>query len=266
MYLINGEWQASIPASDRGLQFGDGCFTTARIIDGRVRFPEQHLGRLAMGCQRLGIAQPDGDVLYAEMQALAQPHCAATLKVVITRGSGGRGYSAAGCDTPRRILSVSGVPAHYARWRQDGIALALSPIRLGHSPALAGIKHLNRLEQVLIRTHLEQIKAPEALVLDSDGMLVECCAANLFWRKNRMVYTPCLDRAGVVGTMRQHIIATLSGAGWQVQEVREPPSTLEGAHEVLICNALMPIIPVKRIAKQHYTDWQLSDFLAPFCE
>ncbi|MBJ3815485.1 aminodeoxychorismate lyase [Shimwellia pseudoproteus] len=266
MYLINGAWQETVPASDRGLQFGDGCFTTARILHGQVRFIERHLARLLAGCQRLGIPQPDSVILADEMQTLARDQGTGTLKVVITRGSGGRGYSAHGCDMPRRILSVSGVPGHYAQWQQQGITLVLSPIRMGCNPALAGIKHLNRLEQVLIRSHLEQIHAPEALVLDSDGMLVECCAANLFWRKNHRVYTPDLALAGVDGTMRQHIIARLRYGGWTVEEVREPAATLAQADEVFICNALMPIIPVKRIGEHHYTDRQLYDFLAPLCE
>ncbi|AFJ47493.1 aminodeoxychorismate lyase [Shimwellia blattae] len=266
MYLINGEWQASVPASDRGLQFGDGCFTTARILNGQVRFAEHHLARLQRDCQRLGIPAPAREILHTEMQQLAQQHDAGTLKVMITRGSGGRGYSPRGCDTPRRILSVSGVPPQYGQWRQDGIELVLSPVRLGCSPALAGVKHLNRLEQVLIRSHLEQLQAPEALVLDSDGMLVECCAANLFWRKQGVVYTPNLERAGVEGTMRRHILACLAAARWPVSEVREPPAALTGADEVVICNALMPIIPVKRIGQRQYTDRQLFDFLAPLCE
>ncbi len=107
------------------------------------------------------------------------------LKVIISRGGGGRGYSAANCDSPTRILSASARPAHYSRWREDGVTLTLSPVRLGRNPMLAGIKHLNRLEQVLIRTHLEQTDADEALVLDSEGFITECCAANLFWRQGQ---------------------------------------------------------------------------------
>ncbi|NUU65424.1 aminodeoxychorismate lyase [Enterobacteriaceae bacterium BIT-l23] len=266
MWLINGEWQTQIAASDRATQFGDGCFTTARIVDGKVRFADDHLKRLAQGCERLGIPMPDEEILAREMCELAQGEARATLKVMITRGEGGRGYSALGCDRPSRLLHLAPWPMHYEAWRNRGIRLALSPVPLGCNPWLAGIKHLNRLEQVLIRAHLEQTTADEALVLDSDGWLTECCAANLFWRKGTSVFTPVLDRAGVNGTMRQRIMRLLEASGWQIHEVRERPETLANADEVLVCNALMPVLPVQQAEQWRYSSRELYQFLLPGCE
>ena len=182
MFLINGAESETLAVNDRGVQFGDGCFTTARILRGQVQLLSAHLARLQTTCEKLFIPYDDWALLAQEMARLAQPHQDGVLKVIITRGAGGRGYSAAGCVNPTRILSVSPRPAHYLRWREEGISLSLSPVRLGRNPSLAGLKHLNRLEQVLIRSHLEQTDADEALVLDSDGWLTECCAANVFWR------------------------------------------------------------------------------------
>lgn len=266
MYLIDGQWLEHLPANDRGLQFGDGCFTTARIVNGEIRFISRHLTRLWEACDRLMIPRIDESLLRGEMARLAQEKGCGVIKVVITRGSGGRGYSPAGCQQPRRILSVADAPAQYRSWKTDGIDLVLSPVRLGCNPALAGIKHLNRLEQVLIRTHLEQTTAQDALVLDSDGMLVECCAANLFWRKGHRVYTPAIDRAGVNGTMRQHIIDCLGNTSWSVSEARVGPEALSDADEIVVCNALMPIIPVKQIPGTRYTERELCHYLAPLCE
>ena len=200
------------------------------------------------------------------MGRLAQQHTDGVLKVIITRGAGGRGYSSVGCQQPTRILSVSAYPAHYTRWKEEGIALALSPVTLGRNSYLAGLKHLNRLEQVLIRSHLEQTNADEALVLDSDGWLTECCAANLFWRRGRDVYTPRLDQAGVNGIMRQFIIAQLAHSPYRVVEVNARPEALAQADEVIICNALMPVIPVQRYAAWQWPSRELYQFLAPLCE
>ncbi|MTD39890.1 aminodeoxychorismate lyase [Erwinia sp. CPCC 100877] len=266
MWLINGEWQTHIAAGDRATQFGDGCFTTARVVQGEVRFVDDHLTRLAQGCDRLGISAPREDVLALEMRELAAGQARATLKVMITRGEGGRGYSTIGCDRPSRLLHLAPWPAYYDEWRQRGIHLILSPVPLGCNPWLAGIKHLNRLEQVLIRTHLEQTTADEALVLDSEGWLTECCAANLFWRKGKSVYTPVLDRAGVNGTMRQRIIRLLEVSPWRLHEVRERPDTLADADEVLVCNALMPVLPVRQIEQWRYSCRELYQFLLPGCE
>lgn len=266
MFLINGTWQDSLPANDRAIQFGDGCFTTARVVNGQVQMLDAHLQRLRQGCERLTLTQPDWSCLAGEMKSLAQTSPLGVLKVILTRGAGGRGYSAAGCQQPARILSLSAFPGFYSQWREEGIDLTLSPVRLGRNPALAGIKHLNRLEQVLIRAHLEQTPAHEALVLDSEGWLTECCAANLFWRKGNRVFTPYVDQAGVNGIMRQHILTLLHASRWDVKEARETPETLKEADELLICNALLPVAPVRRAEGVEYASRELYEFLAPHCE
>lgn len=266
MYLINGQWQTEIAANDRALQFGDGCFTTAAIFNGNIGFMAQHIRRLRLGCERLQIPFTEWHLLEDECRQLAAKEKRGVLKVIISRGSGGRGYSLVGCHHPTRILSISPYPTFYDDWKKQGITLALSPVCLGVNPHLAGIKHLNRLEQVLIRTHLEQTSAQEALVLDSEGWLTECCAANLFWRKGSQVFTPYVDRAGVNGTMRQHIIACLQGSGWQVCEVRARLETLADADELIVCNALMPVVPVKQAESWRYDVRELYHFLAPLCE
>ncbi|WP_368541278.1 aminodeoxychorismate lyase [Enterobacter soli] len=266
MFLINGLKQDDLPASDRATQFGDGCFTTARIAEGEISFLAAHISRLQQACEKLLIPFTEWETLAHEMAQLAVGHASGVLKVIISRGSGGRGYSGASCRHPSRILSVSAYPAHYARWRHDGIVLELSPVRLGRNPMLAGIKHLNRLEQVLIRTHLEQSDADEALVLDSEGFITECCAANLFWRQGREVFTPKLDQAGVNGIMRQFCLQQLARSDFRVVEVNAAEDALLAAEEVLVCNALMPVVPVRAWGQQTWSSRELYQFLAPLCE
>jgi 4-amino-4-deoxychorismate lyase len=266
MFLINGKERDSLAANDRAIQFGDGCFTTARIRNGKVDFLDAHLQRLQATCRALMIPFADDIPLREEMQQMAAQKGDGVLKVIMTRGSGGRGYSPAACLTPTRILSVSPAPAHYARWREEGITLALSPVRLGRNPHLAGLKHLNRLEQVLIRAHLEQTDADEALVLDSEGWVTECCAANLFWRAGDTVFTPRLTHAGVNGIMRQYCLARLAQSRYHVVEVSAREEAVQQADEVLLCNALMPVVPVKTFGDVRYLSHELFEFLAPYCE
>jgi len=266
MFLINGISQEKLPASDRAIQFGDGCFTTARIAAGQVCLLDAHLQRLLMACEKLLIPFVAWAELQREMVELARGNERGVLKVIISRGSGGRGYSAANCLHPVRILSVSGYPAHYDGWRREGITLELSPVQLGRNPHLAGVKHLNRLEQVLIRTHLEQTDADEALVLDSEGFVTECCAANLFWRNGKDVYTPRLDQAGVNGLMRQFCLQQLAHSGYRVVEVHAREAVLAEADEMVVCNALMPVVPVRQYGSQRFSSRELYAFLAPQCE
>lgn len=260
---INGKRQQTIAASDRAVQFGDGCFTTARVRQGQVEWLEAHLQRLQQGCERLLIADVDWAALQSEMIAASSTLADGVLKAIVTRGSGGRGYSASGCGSPTRIISLAAYPAHYDALRQNGARLALSPVRLAQNPLLAGIKHLNRLEQVLIRTRLEQTGADEAVVLDTDAMLVECCAANLFWRSGERVFTPDLRASGVNGIQRQRVMRQIVTLGLTVSEVRVGIETLATADEVLITNALMPVLPVRQIESWHYPSRQLFSLLCP---
>lgn len=266
MFLINGREQESLAASDRAIQFGDGCFTTVRILDGQLCHLAAHLRRLQDACNKLLIAFEFWYELEREMNTLAMGHSRGVLKVIISRGSGGRGYSAANCSQPTRILSVSPYPTHFDDWRNRGITLTLSPVRLGRNPLLAGIKHLNRLEQVLIRSHLEQTEADEALVLDSEGWVTECCAANVFWRKDNVVYTPRLDLAGVNGIMRQFCLQQLAQSSFRVVETSAREEDVRRADEIVVCNALMPVIPVCAFDAVPFSSRALYEFLAPLCE
>ena len=266
MYWLNGRSATDIPLGDRAVQFGDGCFTTARILGGSVQWLPAHLTRLQRAAAALMIKGVDWQALEQEMVQAAAVSGQGVLKVIITRGSGGRGYSPAGCLHPTRIVTTSSYPAHYNDWRERGVTLALSPVALAQSPWLAGIKHLNRLEQVMIRLHLEQTTADEALVLDTSGMLVECCAANLFWRTGQRVMTPDVSLSGVDGMMRQHILALLADhPDYQAEVVRAPMAALAGAEEVFICNALMPLLPVNAIGEWRYRSRALCHTLIPYC-
>lgn len=262
---INGTAQSSLPASERATQFGDGCFTTAAIIHGAVQLPEAHLQRLREGCERLMMPAVDWTRLESEMRAAAQPHAQGVLKVILSAGSGGRGYSRSGVTGATRIVSVSAWPAHYQALRTQGVRLQTSPVRLAQNPLLAGIKHLNRLEQVLIRAHLDQSDADEALVLDTAGAVVECCAANLFWRQGDRVFTPDLSLAGVDGIMRRRLMAQMAAAGQACHVVRAEAAQLMAADEVVICNALMPVLPVRQLDDKLFSQRALYHRLQDSC-
>jgi len=244
---INGTPQQMLPASDRAAQFGDGCFTTAAVHNGRIQLLAAHLRRLREGCERLMMPDVDWARLEAEMRAAAETHAQAVVKVILSAGSGGRGYSRKGGSGATRIVSVAPWPHYYQLLQTQGVRLRTSPVRLAQNPLLAGIKHLNRLEQVMIRAHLDQSDADEALVLDTAGYVVECCAANLFWRQGERVFTPDLTQAGVDGVMRRHLMAQMAAAGQQCDVVRVEASQLLAADEIVICNALMPVLPVRQL-------------------
>jgi len=263
---INGIEQTDIAARDRAVQFGDGCFTTAAIQDGKIQLLAAHLQRLQESCERLFMPLPNLPQLATEMQQIAAEQTQAVLKVILTPGAGGRGYSRKGCTAPTRILSLSPWPQHYATLQQQGATLVTSPIMLARNPLLAGLKHLNRLEQVLIRHHLDKTKADEALVLDTAGTVVECCAANLFWRKGNNIFTPRLEQAGVNGIMRRYLMAQMARSGQSCQLIDGSRDDVLNADEVVICNALMPVLPVRKIDDVSFTARTLYQQLQASCQ
>ncbi|MFB6434623.1 MAG: aminodeoxychorismate lyase [Candidatus Malihini olakiniferum] len=263
MFSINGEAQEQIAAADRGLQYGDGCFTTARVLAGKIVWLELHMARLRQDVDRLHIPFTGWGELQTEMEKAAQGVEKGVVKTILTRGSGGRGYSPLSCREPTRIVMRIGYPAHYAEWREQGIVLGISSVALGCNPLLAGIKHLNRLEQVLIRQEMETQGVDDVVVLDTVGNLVECCAANLFWRKGNQVFTPELSSAGVSGVARQYLISCLAQfPDYRLLLVREAVNTLADADEIFICNALMPVIPVNQINTWYYRSRALYQLLS----
>ncbi|TNI76072.1 aminodeoxychorismate lyase [Aeromonas media] len=250
--LINGIPTEAVSARDRGLAYGDGHFTTMLVKQGQVIWWPAHLARLQHACARLGFAELPWDTLAAEVAQLAAGQTQAVAKIVLTRGSGGRGYDGAGCDTPTRIVSLAPYPAHYLGWQQNGIAALICQQQLGDAPMLAGLKTLGRLEQVLLKSELAARGGVEGIVLNSRGFLVEGVSANLFWRRGKTVFTPDLSRAGIDGIMRKRVIMMLKQMGIELRVVEAPLESLWQAEEVWLTNTLMGIVPVTSIGDVHY--------------
>ncbi|SIN80604.1 aminodeoxychorismate lyase [Salinivibrio sp. ES.052] len=263
MHWVNGQPCHEFATADRGLQFGDGCFTTGHVYRGVLLDRDAHILRLQDTCQRLAIEQVDWTGLAQTLeQACWHSTSEQALKVIITRGQGGRGYSPQGCISPTVIVSLHPFPTHYREWQQEGVKLATTPIQLGASPLLAGLKHLNRLEQVLLKRSLIDTSADDLVVTDVFGHLVETTASNLFWRSGHVVYTPSLDNAGVAGLMREKIMAVIDGLpDYQCQTVSLGESALWQAEEVFISNTLMKVVPVNAINQTDYHTHTLTQVL-----
>lgn len=248
-YWVNGVANNQIDVTDRAVSFGDGCFTTLHGVNRQAQMLDNHIGRLKNDSQRLKIPQPDWIKLADHIDSICkeQSEDEFVIKVIISRGVGGRGYSSTGFNQPTVIVSVSRYPQNYFQLQCKGAKLILSQIPLSRNPVLAGMKHLNRLEQVLVRQEIDSAGMDEAIVLDTHGTVVECCSANLFWRIGHKIFTPSLSHAGVKGLMRQKIIALLTQSHYSFEEVERFPTILAHSDEVIICNALMPVLPVATI-------------------
>ena len=241
--LVDGVPSVAIPADDRGLAYGDGLFETMRAIDGHIALWDFHMARLRRGGERLGIAAPDGATLAAECAGLLCGHADAVLKLVLTRGSGGRGYAPPHDPRPRRVLMRLPAPPPP---RPEGLRLHTCATRLPLDPALAGLKHLNRLHQVLARAEAEAAGADEGLCLDAAGRVACATSANVFAVVDCELRTPPVDEAGVAGTCRAALLAD-PAFGPTVQVGALSPQDLARASEVFLTNAVRGVMPVASI-------------------
>jgi len=247
MMLVNGECREHIEISDRGFQYGDGLFETIRVSNGQPVFLDRHIERLHAGCRRLYIPFPGNELLILEAQKLCQNSRKAVLKLILTRGSGGRGYRQPDVIQTTRVLSLHPFPDYPDRYRKQGITARFCDTRLGLNPALAGIKHLNRLEQILARAEWTDPAIQEGIMLDMDEHVIEGTMTNLFYIKNETLYTASLKLAGVAGIMRGIIMAMSSKHNLSAREHTFTKDELLSADEVFVCNSVIGIWPIKQI-------------------
>lgn len=242
---VDGQPACSIGLANRGLAYGDGLFETLGVRHGRPSLLERHLARLALGCQRLGLAF-DEAVIRDELHDYAQRLGEGVLKLILTRGDSPRGYAGDAGAAPRRILQGAPWPEYPARRQVEGVALFPCRTPLALQPALAGLKHLNRLEQVLARAEWQSPDYAEGLMRDTEGRVIEGVFSNLFLVHEGRLLTPDLRRCGVAGTLRAELLARCAAASEPAAVEDVSLACLGEASEVFMCNSLYGIWPVRR--------------------
>lgn len=260
MILINGNPASSINVLDRGLQYGDGLFETISVVNGRPLLWQRHLERLLSGCVRLGIPEIDTKLLYAEAQQVCSGQDQCVLKIIITRGVGGRGYRAQQTvnNMPTRILSIHAWPEYPETYSLHGITLRQCSTCLGINPVLAGIKHLNRLEQVIARSEWNDSDIAEGLMLDSDGYVIEGTISNVFIVDNGTLVTPDLSRSGVDGVMRGLILDIARSLSIPTKVAWLLADDVKKANEVFLCNTLIKIWPVRHFEGVDFRSFKIT--------
>ena len=241
--IVNGVKTDSIPADDRGLAYGDGLFETILIHAATPVLLEEHFDRLEHGAGRLNIEFDRSDLLQdIELLSSDLPD-SGVLKIILTRGSGGRGYRPGNNVEGRRILTLH-PPPDYGSNAENGVSVFVCQQRLASQSVLAGIKHLNRLEQVIASMEWPDDDSMEGLMLDHDGNILEGTRSNIFWAVKDSLYTPDLTEAGVEGIMRNKIIKEIPGTKLSNKSTLE---VLEKSDEVFLCNSVFGVWPVSRI-------------------
>ena len=245
---VNGRPDGALSPVERGLHYGDGLFETIACPGGRPRFLDLHLERLRGGCARLGIEFPAPGELRREILAIAAGSGRAIVKVLLTRGPAmARGYQATGAEQPTRLTLRYHWKPEDPRLAAEGVAVRTAALRLAENPALAGLKHLNRLEQVLARREWSDGNIAEALMFSVSGRLISGVMSNVFLVEGGRLRTPRLDRCGVAGIMRQVVLREAARAGIEAEESALERADLERARELFLTSAVTGVRPVRSV-------------------
>jgi 4-amino-4-deoxychorismate lyase len=261
--LVNGEAGGDLSVLDRGLHFGDGLFETIACLHHRARFLALHLERLTHGCRVLGFPPPAAQLLREELERLAGAQARSIVKLIVTRGPAvARGYAVSGSEQATRLMIRYPWPVEDPNlWRQ-GVNVRIAAVRLGENPALAGLKHCNRLEQILARAEPGAAEATEALMFSRSGRLVSGTMTNVFLIDGPAhaprLRTPAIDLCGVAGVMRRVVLREAANAGLTAHEADLWPADVTAASEVFLTNARVGIWPVRRIEQRTLTPGPLT--------
>jgi 4-amino-4-deoxychorismate lyase len=262
-FLINGHRDGGISPYDRGLAYGDGVFRTLPVCGGIPHCWKRHYRKLCEDCKSLGIVCPPEEVLAADIDMLVGQGEDATIKIIITRGESARGYVVSALAQPTRLVIRTPVPSYPPENSVEGVKLHLCKLRMAHQPLLAGVKHLNRLENVLARMEWVDPQITDGLLLDVVGNVVEGTMSNIFMRTGDILTTPALGCCGVAGTTRERIIDLAPMLGYRPVISDFKLEQLLEADEVITCNSLYGSWQVRELNEK---TWPRGELAGKLCE
>jgi len=252
--LVDGLPAGEVSLADRGLNYGDGLFETLRMHAGRMPLLPRHLARLESGCERLGIRGLDSRAVAEDVRQVAAGGGEGVIKIVVTRGDGGRGYAPPPVPRPRRIVGVHPLPP----LPEGPVEVGLCGTPIGRNPRLAGIKHLSRLEQVLGAAEVAAAGWFDGLMADEAGQIAEATRHNLFLVRNGRLATPGLENFGVAGIVRDMVIEMAPRLGLEVEEGTLVVADLEEADEAFLTNSVTGLVPIGRLAARTLVPGQVT--------
>ncbi|MFA9462091.1 aminodeoxychorismate lyase [Thiohalorhabdus methylotrophus] len=252
--LVNGRsvdpLEPAISVADRGFQYGDGLFETIAAREGRLLEGAAHLERLAEGARILCFPEPDTALLAAEAESLIAQQGAGerhVIKILLSRGPGGRGLLPPAEPEPTRAVMRLAWPGHPAEWGERGVRTISCATRQMSGDALDGrIKSMNQLNHIAARMEWSDPDIAEGLLRDHENRLIEGTVTNLFLVLEGTLLTPDLSGAGLPGITRRRVLELARAAGIPVREGVVRPQDLEEADEMFLTNSLVGIWPVRQ--------------------
>lgn len=259
--LVNGEAHNSVAVSDRGIAYGDGVFETMLCVKGDIPLLPRHLTRLNFACKALGLTSPGDETWKRDVHCVVDPDSIpdrCVIKLILTRGSGGIGYAPLGACKSTRIVQRLDYPEGE---EGEGLNCDMLSTQLGSNRTLAGIKHLNRLDQVLAAREMRERNLQEGLVCNHYGFLIEAVSSNVILVFGDRVVTPKLDTAGVRGVMRDLLIDQMADSEWPIVKDFVHGDVVQKADEIILCNSVRGVRRVREFGGRRLTQRTVFDKL-----
>lgn len=258
---VDGEPVSALPLPDRGLDFGDGVFETLLLHQGAPLFLQLHLERLGAGLQALSM--PDCLQRAQTLLTTCAAHYSecqwAAMRLTVTRGSAPRGYAAPENPQLRIIITAAELSDDRSEFASP-LDLGWSRMRWSSQPLLAGIKHLNRLEQVIAANEAREMSLDDVLVLDQQGHVNSLSAGNIFIYESGKLLTPALETCGIAGTRRRLIMESIGPAlGLEVEQTHIHPEQVLAASALVCCNSVRGVQAVASLDDSTWTDFSLAE-------
>jgi 4-amino-4-deoxychorismate lyase len=256
MNIINGVAGEAISVRDRGFAYGDGVFRTFLLRRGKPVLWQRQYAKLAHDCAALNIECPSPQTLESDLALLDTPDC--VVKIIVTRGDSARGYVPPPAPVPTRVVIASALPEYPGTHAMQGVKVHMCRIRLAAQPALAGVKHLNRLENVLARSEWSDSTVAEGLLCDAADHVIGGTMSNLFIAKAGALVTPDLTACGVAGVTREVVIELAHRHAVRVHIRALSLDDLLAADELFVVNSVIGVWPVIALERKAWATGPLT--------
>jgi 4-amino-4-deoxychorismate lyase len=258
MILVNGVDSSVVDATDRGIAYGDGVFRTFAVRDGHPEHWARHAAKLAADCGAIGLQCPDKALLEQDVGRICRVESFTVLKIVVTRGPAARGYSCPTQSVPTRIVLSSPLPNYPQTYAPAGVRVRVCALRLGAQRALAGVKHLNRLENVLARAEWSDPETAEGILRDTAGNIISGTMTNVFVVKGKKLITPALVECGVAGVTRQRVLEAAARNRVECEVRKLSLDEVVAADEIFLTNSVLGVWPVQELEGRGYAPGELT--------
>ena len=267
-YLINGVVADYLTVHDRAIHYGDGLFETILCHNKQLYFWPQHYFRLKQSAEKIKLSCPDESLLLddiAELLKDCDEGLSYAIKIIITRGSGKRGYQFEKKSTINRLIFSSMIEKSYSSLLSNKLLsgdLTICEQQVSINENLAGLKHLNRLENVLARNEeaiVNNNNVIDGLMLNANKYAIECTTSNIFTVKNNQLYTPKLNQSGVQGVMRGTVIELAKKNNIKVSFLDMTINDIDTMDEMFITNSLIGMKKIDYLNNTNFTSCDATE-------